>query len=31
MAKNLENPCFLDFYGEMLNENQPNCLADYYE
>ena len=31
MAKNLEIPFLLDFYGEMLTEKQRNCLAYYYE
>ena len=31
MAKNLEIPFLLDFYGEMLTEKQRNCLVYYYE
>ena len=31
MAKNLEIPFLLDFYGEMLTEKQRNCLAYCYE
>ena len=31
MAKNLEIPFLLDFYGEMLTDTQLNCLAYYYE
>ncbi|MDD6620447.1 MAG: YlxM family DNA-binding protein [Eubacteriales bacterium] len=31
MAKNLEIPFLLDFYGEMLTEKQYECLVYYYE
>ncbi len=31
MAKNLEIPFLLDFYGEMLTKKQYDCLVYYYE
>ena len=31
MAKNLEIPFLLDFYGEMLTQKQHDCLVYYYE